>query len=215
MKKLKISTEVLKAVKNDFEKGYPVAIPTDTNYNFLCDPCNEEAIKRVFEYKKREFNKPLSLFVYDPQEIYKYAKDYDYNLVKTIIDNFLPGPLNIILNKDANEFDKMLNGSDSISFGSIKNHNWRKIVEYLDTPVAITSANISGTADNTLVDEKMLINQMDEKLEYYIEDVEKENTKSSTIIKIENKKIVLIREGEVLIKHILNKLKEIGVDYEH
>ncbi len=215
MKKLSINKNVLKQLKSDFENGKPIAIPTDTNYNFLCDPFNQEAIKRVFEYKHRSFDKPLSLFFYDPSVIYKYAKDYNRDILKVIINNYLPGPLNIILNKNTSKFDLILNGSNSIAFGSVRNPNWRRVVKYLNSPVAITSANISGTADTQLVTEHMLINQMHGKLSYYIEDVQNDNTQSSTIIKIENNKIILIREGDIKIVDILKTLDQKGYQYEY
>lgn len=214
MKRLEITTATLEQIKIDFNRGMPIAIPTDTNYNFICDPFNEAAIHQVFNYKKRSFDKPLSLFFYKKTEIFKYAKNYDHMIVNNIIDTFLPGPLNIILNKNTDAFDKILNGNDSIAFGSIKNKNWRTVIKFLNQPVAMTSANISGTADGILVSEEMLKNQMSETLSYYIAGMTSNNNKSSTIIKIQNQKIILIREGDILFSDIIDHLSDEDIFYE-
>lgn len=214
MEKLNITKENLNILVNDFKAGMPIAIPTDTNYNLLCDPQNIEAINQVFEFKKRSFDKPLSLFFYNPIDIYRYSKDYDESLLKAIVENYLPGALNIILTKNTNEFDLILNGSETIAFGSIKNQNWRAVVQAINSPVALTSANISGTADNCLVDEKMLVEQMSDNLKHFVNGNSNENSKSSTIIKVVGKKIELVREGDILFSDICSHLEMKGVNYE-
>lgn len=214
MKKLNITSENLDTLVNDFKEGVPIAIPTDTNYNLLCNPQNLEAINQVFKFKKRSFDKPLSLFFYNPQDIYKYSKNYDELLLKSIVKQYLPGPLNIILTKNTNKFDLILNGSDTIAFGSIKNKNWRLVVKAINSPVALTSANISGTADNCLVDEKMLVEQMSGNLRHYVHGNNNLSSKSSTIIKIVDNKIELVREGDISFSDICSQLDEKGVSYE-
>lgn len=214
MKKLKITNGNLNTLANDFKTGVPIAIPTDTNYNLLCDPENIESINKVFEFKRRSFDKPLSLFFLNPLDIYKYSKDYDELLLKSIVEQYLPGPLNIILTKNTNKFDLILNGSETIAFGSIKNKNWRAVVQAINSPVALTSANISGTADNCLVDEEMLIQQMSNNLRHFVEENNNQSSKSSTIIKIIDKKIELVREGDILFSDICSQLDEKGVPYE-
>lgn len=82
----------------------------------------------------------------------------------------MPGPLNIIVDKKDNQYDSMLNNSDTIALGSISNLTWRTFMQYTNgESVAITSANISGTVDDMLVTKEIAISQMGNYVEYFIE----------------------------------------------
>lgn len=61
MKILELNQENLEILKSKLNAGYPIIVPTDTNYNLCCLPDNRMAINRIFEYKIRPKNK-LSLF---------------------------------------------------------------------------------------------------------------------------------------------------------
>ena len=47
---------------NHMKEGNPIIIPSDTNYTLACFPDSIEAIDKIFLYKKRKKDKPLSLF---------------------------------------------------------------------------------------------------------------------------------------------------------
>lgn len=62
--------EILNDSVKSFEKlylqlqdGFPVIVPTDTNYNLCSLPNNDLCIDKIFEYKKRSKDKPLSLLL--------------------------------------------------------------------------------------------------------------------------------------------------------
>lgn len=57
----------LKALKD----GQVIAVPTDTIYGLACLAQNSEAIKRVYDVKGRNGNKPLAICVGEVQDIYK------------------------------------------------------------------------------------------------------------------------------------------------
>lgn len=53
MKILELNQENLEILKSKLNAGYPIIVPTDTNYNLCCLPDNRMAINRIFEYKIR------------------------------------------------------------------------------------------------------------------------------------------------------------------
>jgi len=197
---------------NHMEEGNPIIIPTDTNYNLACFPDSIEAIDKIFLYKKRKKDKPLSLFFLDPSDWEKYGDAHNKNLMRLIVEKFWPGPLNIVLNKKSFAYDYMLNNSDTISLGCISNPSWRKFMSNLQgKAIGITSSNISGMVDDTLVTKEIAFNHMGNKVKYFLESKQSiKTTKSSTIIAIENDGIRILREGDISTKILRNYLQKEG-----
>lgn len=199
-------TEISECVKD----GNPIAVPTDTNYNLACDPESIEAINKIYLYKQRKRDKPLSLFFLNRTDWEKYGVPENRSLMQILTEHFWPGPLNIVLNRKSDKYDYLLNGSSTISLGCIKNKTWRTFMELMDCDaVALTSANISGCCDERLVTKETVIQQMSEQIPYLIEDLEENHaTSSSTIVLLERNGIKVLREGDItlnILKGVLEK----------
>ena len=80
---------VLEFLKEEILNGKIIICGTDTLYGISANALDEKAVKKVYEIKKRDFSKPLSICVKDKEDIEKYA--YVNDLAKKIIDKFLPG----------------------------------------------------------------------------------------------------------------------------
>lgn len=194
------------------KKGNPIIVPTDTNYNLACFPDSIEAINKIFLYKKRKKDKPLSLFFLNPNDWEKYGYADNKDLMHLLVKKFWPGPLNIVLKKKNSGYDYMLNSSDTISLGCISNPSWRNFMKNLDgNAIGITSSNISGMADDTLVTKEIALNHMKNKVKYLIESNNPINTtKSSTIIAIKTDGIKILREGDISSEILTEFLKKEG-----
>lgn len=187
-----------KLVINHLENDNPIIIPTDTNYNLCCLPKSKQGADRIFEYKKRKKDKPLSVFFSNPLDWRKYGKTKFEGLMDLLISNFWPGALNIVIQKKTHDFDYAINYSDTISLGCISNPTWRNFMSYVNGPVAITSANISGTADNLLISEEVAKEHMGTKVEYMIKSTFPiQNTRSSTIVSILDGSVKILRDGDI------------------
>ena len=94
---------------------------------------------------------------------------------------------------------------------------FRDFVDYVGGVVAITSANISGTADDMLITESIAIQHMGDKVDYLLRSqTEITNTKSSTIVKINDEGTVsIIREGDISKEQIRSILHETGITVEN
>ncbi|HII1346776.1 TPA: Sua5/YciO/YrdC/YwlC family protein [Staphylococcus aureus] len=161
--------EILNDSVKSFEKlylqlqdGFPVIVPTDTNYNLCSLPNNDLCIDKIFEYKKRSKDKPLSLFIDKPEDWKLYGDNQNTEIVDKLVEIFWPGPLNIIL-KNKTSYNYMLNNSDSIAIGCVQNKTNYKT--------------------------------------------------SSTIIKVTDNKIELLREGDIKFEEIKERLGT-GIIYE-
>ena len=92
--------EILNDSVKSFEKlylqlqdGFPVIVPTDTNYNLCSLPNNDLCIDKIFEYKKRSKDKPLSLFIDKPEDWKLYGDNQNTEIVDKLVEIFHAGAL--------------------------------------------------------------------------------------------------------------------------
>lgn len=198
------------------KENNPIIIPTDTNYNLGCIPDSKEAIDKIFIYKQRPKNKPLSLFFLEPEDWKKYGICKNEKLMELLIKEFWPGPLNIVIDKKNAKYDYMLNNVDTIALGCISNPTWRKFMNYMGgKPLAITSANISGTVDDMLVTKDIAISQLGNCVDYFLESEQPIHTsKSSTIVLVKKEGIKILREGDINREILMNVLCKEGYEVE-
>jgi len=80
------------------QNGHLVAFPTETVYGLGADATNENAVKRIYDVKKRPTNHPLIVHVSSLRLFPMWVAsipDYVIQLAK----NFWPGPITFILQR--------------------------------------------------------------------------------------------------------------------
>lgn len=172
--------------------GNVIALPTDTIYGLAANAQDREAILKLYKIKGREFTKPLSICVSSINQIPTYA-EIDH-LPKNLLNNFLPGPVTIILNRTDN-LNSHLNPSTCKVGIRIPDYDFvQQLTARLNTPIALTSANKSNQASSTSVDEfSLLWNRVDAVFDGGVTGKDKSG---STIIDLsEPGKYEILREG--------------------
>ena len=186
------------------KRGGIVIFPTETVYGIGANALNENAVKRIYEIKKRDFSKPISLLVSDFDMIEKVAKDItdiEYKIMKA----FFPGPLTIILKKKDIIPDIVTAGSDTVGIRMPEGDTARELVKLAGVPIATPSANISGKKSGTNI--KDIMNDFDGKVDLYIDGGESKLGIASTIVKIVDGKVHILREGSISKEEIDSVLK--------
>ena len=79
-------------------KGGIVAFPTETVYGLGADGLNPNAIKKIFQAKKRPTDNPLIFHISNKDDIRRFAKNIPPETEK-LIEKFWPGPLTLVLKK--------------------------------------------------------------------------------------------------------------------
>lgn len=173
--------------------GGIVITPTDTIYGIMGDSLNENVIRKVFEIKKRPFNKPLLLLMDSFEMVEQYTEEISEK-ERLLMDRYWPGLVTFILKKNDKVSELITSGNDTVGIRIPNNKDLLEIIRRLNRPVISTSANITGTEviTSTQLLEKDLIDNID-----YIEDGGEVDSESSTIIKIEDNKLVVLREGKL------------------
>ncbi|XP_063055157.1 yrdC domain-containing protein, mitochondrial [Engraulis encrasicolus] len=134
-------TEILKSTVNALKDGEVVAVPTDTLYGLACLAQSSEAVKKVYDIKGRNGQKPLAICVGEVEEIYKYCKV----LVKReLLECLLPGPVTLVLER-SEDLNPDLNPFTPLVGVRIPDHHFmRRLCQMCGEPLALTSANISS-----------------------------------------------------------------------
>ena len=187
------------------KNGGLVIFPTETVYGIGTNALNSKAVKKLYEVKKRPYEKPISLLVNSIEMIENIAKDItklEYELIK----NFFPGPLTIILKKKENISNIVTANKETVGVRMPQNDIALKLIEYAGVPIATPSANISGKPSGTNM--KDIMRDFEKKVEYFIDNGPSKIGQASTIVQIIDETPYILRKGaisELEIKKVIDK----------
>ncbi|MGN6247175.1 MAG: L-threonylcarbamoyladenylate synthase [Ginsengibacter sp.] len=122
--------------------GGLILYPTDTIWGIGCDATNSEAIKKVYELKKREEKKSLITLVSDENMIRNYVSNVSEKLLKYISE--VQKPTTVIFKNAINLPARLVNEDGSIAMRIPKDEFCLQLITKLGKPLVSTSANISG-----------------------------------------------------------------------
>ena len=168
-------------------------VPTDTVYGIIGNALDESVIHKVYEVKKRDYSKPLILMVSSIDMLEKYVESIN-ELEAKLIDKYWPGKLSILFKKNDSISDLVTSGSEYVGIRYPDSKDLIELMKKLDKPLISTSCNISSKEVITSID--MLDGDI-RKYVSYIYDGGALSNESSTIVKVINDKIEIIREGSL------------------
>lgn len=122
--------------------GGIILYPTDTIWGIGCDATNEEAVRRVYELKRRIDNKAVLVLTDSTAKLNMYVSevpDIAWDLIE-VTDT----PLTIIYSQAKNLASNLLGEDGSIGIRVTNEEFSRKLCERFRKPIVSTSANISG-----------------------------------------------------------------------
>ena len=124
------------------EKGGIILYPTDTIWGIGCDATNEDAVKRVYEIKKRIDSKALIVLVDKPVKVEFYVREVP-EIAWDLIDG-ADKPLTIVYPNARNLATNVLADDGSVGIRITQETFSRKLCERFRKAIVSTSANISG-----------------------------------------------------------------------
>ena len=188
-----IKNEELDEVVNALNNDKIVVFPTETVYGIGGNALKVEVINKLFQAKKRNYGKPISLLVGSIDKIKNIAY-VDKNEEK-IIKAFMPGELTLVLKKKACVNDLVTAGKNTVGV-RIPNHNIALcILNKVDFPLATSSANISG--ENNIADFDEIINDLKDYVDIFIKGNISDDLKASTVVELNNDIVNILREGKI------------------
>ena len=128
-----------------------IVYPTDTIYGLGADAFSEEAIEKVYEAKKRDLAKPISIAVSDAEML--AAVSHIDRAMEEFIGRFLPGPVTVVVPARTMLPEILTGGTGMIGIRIPAHELALKIIERFDAPITATSANLSGAKDPQIPEE--------------------------------------------------------------
>lgn len=137
---IKNADEIKKVLEND---GV-IAYVTDTVWGLGCLPNSKKAVKKIYEIKKREAQKPLILMSNETYHLLNYVKVIP-KIGQQLIKKYFPGALTLVVKKNPEMTpDYLTSGMDTVGIRVPDNEIFKEICEIAPTHVlATTSANLS------------------------------------------------------------------------
>ena len=200
----KLDYEELKIPAKIIKEGGIVIFPTETVYGIGTNGLDKEAIKKLYEVKQRPLNKPISLLVSNIEMVNQVAKNIS-KLEYKIMQNFFPGPLTIILEKKDIVPDILTANTNTVGIRMPSGEIARKLIEYAGIPIATPSANISGKPSGTNI--KDIQKDFAGKVDCFIDNGESKLGIPSTIVRVINNEVHILRHGSISKEEINNIVK--------
>ena len=199
-----MSKKHIEKAKNILSSGELVIFPTETVYGLGGNANDNNAIKKIYKLKKRPSNNPIICHFANIKEI---KKNFHLNKLEELLAKKLwPGPLTLILKKkNKSKISKLVsNKSDYVGCRIPKNKFALKLLSKIDFPIAAPSANFSERTSVTKIEDldRLLINKI-----FTIKGNQSELGLESTVIKVTNKNIHLLRYGSTTPNDILKIAK--------
>ncbi|CDZ28791.1 L-threonylcarbamoyladenylate synthase [Neorhizobium galegae] len=179
--------------------GLPVAIPTETVYGLAADATNPTAITRIYETKGRPRFNPLICHMSDLDMAERYA-DFD-PISRKLARAFWPGPLTLILplKPESGIHPLATAGLDTVGIRLPKGFA-SELIRAFGKPLAAPSANTSGKVSPTSA--RHVADDLGDKLALIIDGGAAPVGVESTIVRVENGVIRLLRPGGVAAEEI-------------
>lgn len=187
----KINEDELKIVTQALNEGKLIVFPTETVYGIAGNGLTLSVVNNLYQAKKRDYSKPFTLMVNDITKIKDIA--YVSENEEKVIKKFMPGPITLILKKKDCISNLVTANSDTVGV-RIPNHEIAlSILKSVDYPLATSSANISGSVNNSNIED--IINDLENYVDIFIKGNISSNLLASTVVEIKNNEVNILRSG--------------------
>jgi L-threonylcarbamoyladenylate synthase len=178
----------MELARNTLKVGGTVIYPTDTVYGLGANVFHDEAVKKVYSFKKRPIHKPISVCVSKVEDIHKFAF-LDQNVDK-MVQKLFPGPYTLIFEKKEH-FKSKVSSTNRIGIRIPDNPVCRELS--LNFPITTTSANISGDVSPKSAEEAL--NSLGEGVDLIIDSGPCPGKLSSTVVDMTHSPPKILRQG--------------------
>lgn len=129
-----------------------VALPTETVYGLAVRYNSQKGIEALYDLKGRPKQKPLTINLYESEDIKKFIA-YEPEGLELLIKHYWPGPLTLVVEvKEELILSIVRNGDKTCGFRVPDHKLTREIIKKVG-PIVLPSANLSGNLPAKNADE--------------------------------------------------------------
>ena len=173
--------------------GALIVYPTETFYGIGADPFSRSALKRLFDLKARDAERPVGLIAADTTMAFSVASSVPTD-ARRLADAFWPGPLTLVVPARA-EIAPELVGPDGVGVRVSPHPVARALAAGLGHPITATSANLSGQPPATTLAEAR--RAFGAKVKVYLEGGKMMASAPSTVVAFEGGEWKMLRVGAI------------------
>lgn len=178
------------------KSGAVIAFPTDTYYGLGADIDNDDAIKRIFDIKRRPHDRPILILISDREDLMPLISTRDIPVfVDRLMDEFWPGPLTIVFHASEGMSEVLTGSTGKIGVRLPAHPFCRSLVRELGRPLTATSANISGKP--SLCSPSDVLDAIGDRIDALVDGGMTHGGAVSTVIDATGAELVVIREGVI------------------
>jgi L-threonylcarbamoyladenylate synthase len=187
---LQFENDILKCLEV-LKSGGIILYPTDTIWGIGCDATNEDAVKKIYAFKKRPDEKSMIVLVASEKEVLRHVTQPDlriFDYLKT-----MQKPTTVIYEGAIGFADNLVAKDGSIAIRVCKDEFCKDLISRFRKPIVSTSANISGEQSPKNFSE--ITEEIRMKVDYVVQYRQYDNTiaEPSSLIKWEKGKVFILR----------------------
>ncbi|MEK7164620.1 MAG: L-threonylcarbamoyladenylate synthase [Patescibacteria group bacterium] len=175
-----------------------IIYPTDTAYALGCDARVGEAVERIFAIKGRDQGKALPLIAADINMVREWCELSGQ--AAELAEKYWPGPLTLVLPVKKSGLAAAVIAEGAVAIRVPDQKEARALARRLGGPIVSTSANKAGGNNcYSLSEVRTSLGEASNRVGRIIDIGELPQRPVSTIVKVCDNKIIVIREGAVKI----------------
>ncbi len=171
-----------------------MVVPTETVFGLAAHALDPEAVARIFAAKGRPADNPLIVHVRDVAQALSLAAEWP-ELAQKLADAFWPGPLTMVLPKQAHVPAITTAGLDSVALRCPRHPVLQALLADLDFPLAAPSANLSESLSPTALDD--LEPRLTQRAAAVLQGEPTEFGIESTVVRVTPDGVRLLRPGAI------------------
>jgi L-threonylcarbamoyladenylate synthase len=175
-------------------QGRIVAFPTETYYGLAVDPDCASAVQKLYKAKKRKPDKPLLLLIENIKQLDSIVREVPSQYFQ-FIEKYWPGPLTLIFHGKKTLNQQITGNTGTVGVRISPHPIAQALVSRMGKPITATSANITGFPPARSAQE--VVNALGNGVDYIIDGGQTNAGLCSTILGIQNGKLILLRNGQI------------------
>lgn len=191
--------EAIATAAGALREGRLVVAPTDTVYGVLADAFSTTGTRRVFGAKRRSRRFPLPVLVRSQKQLPGLVTLVP-ETAERLMAAYWPGPLTIVLPRDPNLLWDLGDDEGVVAVRMPLDEVTLALVRAVG-PLACTSANLSGQAPATTVENAR--QQLGDQVAVYVDGGTRHGTPVSTVVDLTRAEPVVLRSGPLEDEEVL------------